>query len=108
MNRSHIIGIFDDEYSLIKTVDEIRGQDIHIEEVFTPFPVHEVIHAMGKKSYLQVAAYFYGLFGWRFKPPFGALYFIVSSDRYEHFDPEFEEIRSNIAFLKLTYPLIIL
>ena len=52
--------------------------------------------------------YFYGLFGWRFKPPFGALYFIVSSDRYEHFDPEFEEIRSNIAFLKLTYPLIIL
>ncbi|MFC2123536.1 DUF5916 domain-containing protein [Bacteroidota bacterium] len=52
--------------------------------------------------------YFYGLFGWRFKPPFGALYFIMSSDQYVHFDPEFEEIYSNIAFLKLTYPLIIL
>ena len=63
MSKSHIIGIFDDEFSLVKAVEEIRGKDIRIEEVYTPYPVHEVLHAMGKKSYLQVFAYFYGLFG---------------------------------------------
>ena len=63
MSKSHIIGIFDDEFSLVKAVEEIREKDIRIEEVYTPYPVHEVIHAMGKKSYLQVFAYFYGLFG---------------------------------------------
>lgn len=63
MSRSHLIGVFDDEFSLVKAVEEIRGKDIHIEEVYTPYPVHEVIHAMGKKSYLQVFAYFYGLIG---------------------------------------------
>jgi len=49
--------------------------------------------------------YFYGMFGWRFNPPFGALYLIYSHD----------EIRntagfslSDSFFLKLTYPVSIL
>ena len=63
MSKSHIIGVFDDEFSLVKAVEEIRGKNIRIEEVYTPYPVHEVISAMGKKSYLQVFAYFYGLVG---------------------------------------------
>ena len=63
MRKSHIIGVFEDEFSLVKSIEEVRGKDIRIEEVYTPYPVHEVIHAMGKKSYLQVFAYFYGLFG---------------------------------------------
>ena len=63
MNRTHIIGVFDDEFALVKAVEEIRSNDIRIEEVYTPYPIHEVIHAMGKRSYLQVFAYFYGLFG---------------------------------------------
>jgi len=48
--------------------------------------------------------YFYGLAGWRFKPPFGALYLIYSSDNYQDFDIP-QQIRSNILFLKLTYPI---
>jgi hypothetical protein len=63
MSKSHIIGVFDDEFSLVKAVEEIRQKEISIEEVYTPYPIHEVIHAMGKKSHLQVFAYFYGLFG---------------------------------------------
>jgi len=49
--------------------------------------------------------YFYGLFGWRFKPPFGAAYLIYSSDQYDAFLPERELIQSKILFLKLTYPI---
>ena len=63
MNNSHLIGVFDDESGLVKAVEEIRGKDLKIEEVFTPYPIHEVIQAMGKKSRLQIFAYFYGLFG---------------------------------------------
>ena len=49
--------------------------------------------------------YFYGLFGWRFKPPFGAAYLIYSSDQYDVYLPDEEIIQSKILFLKLTYPL---
>ena len=50
--------------------------------------------------------YFYGLFGWRFKPPFGALYLIYSSDKYDEYLPtETEIIQSKVLFLKFTYPL---
>lgn len=49
--------------------------------------------------------YFYGLFGWRFKPPFGAAYLIYSSDRFRDNIPGEEMIQSKILFLKLTYPL---
>jgi len=51
--------------------------------------------------------YFYGLFGWRFKPPFGAVYLIVSADKFRaSLQPE--NIRSEIVFLKFTYPISIL
>ena len=60
---SHLIAVFDDEFSMVKAVQEIRGKDLPIEEVYTPYPIHEVIVAMGKKSRIQIAAYFYGLFG---------------------------------------------
>lgn len=63
MNSSHLIAVFDDETGLVKAVEEIRGKDLQIEEVFTPYPIHEVLHAMGNKSKLQIFAYFYGLFG---------------------------------------------
>lgn len=54
--------------------------------------------------------YFYGVFGWRFKPPFGAVYLILSSDQYDEYDmipSQTNEINSNIIFLKATYPLVL-
>ncbi len=48
--------------------------------------------------------YFYGLVGWRFKPPFGALYLIVNTDRFK--DILINEFNnSEIVFLKITYPI---
>jgi hypothetical protein len=47
--------------------------------------------------------YVYGLFGWRFKPPFGNLYFIVN--HIEYFDNLDIFQNKYIAYLKLTYPL---
>ena len=47
--------------------------------------------------------YVYGLFGWRFKPPFGNLYFIVNHTEY--MDPAGQFQNKYIGFLKLTWPI---
>ena len=49
--------------------------------------------------------YVYGLFGWRFKPPFGYLYFIVNHTEYMDSNGVFQN--KYIGFLKLTYPITI-
>ena len=49
--------------------------------------------------------YVYGLFGWRFKPPFGYLYFIVNHTEYMDSFGVFQN--KYIGFLKLTYPITI-
>jgi len=46
--------------------------------------------------------YIYGLFGWRFKPPFGALYLIYSHDSYILAE---NPVRLDSFFLKLTLPI---
>lgn len=49
--------------------------------------------------------YFYGMAGWRFKPPFGALYLIYSHDQEAEVmgDPT----RADALFLKLTLPITV-
>ena len=49
--------------------------------------------------------YIYGLLGWRFKPPFGALYVIYSHDNYVLSE---SPMRLNSFFLKLTLPISII
>ena len=49
--------------------------------------------------------YLYGLIGWRFKPPFGAVYLIYSHDE---FGEETGIPNSDNFFVKLTYPITIL
>lgn len=53
--------------------------------------------------------YFYGLFGWRFKPPFGALYLIYTTDEWISVYPEPDDpkLHTRIFFIKLTYPILI-
>jgi len=63
MENLLVIGIFDDEKSLIHAVENLIEKKFEIEEVYSPYPVHEVLHLVGKKSRLPLAAYFYGLFG---------------------------------------------
>jgi len=46
--------------------------------------------------------YFYGMFGWRFFPPFSALYLIYTTDQFDHMDYE-NKVRNEILFLKLSY-----
>lgn len=53
--------------------------------------------------------YFYGLFGWRFRPPFGALYLIYTTDQWIQVlpSPDDDKLHTRVFFIKLTYPILI-
>ncbi|MEL6536463.1 MAG: DUF3341 domain-containing protein [Bacteroidota bacterium] len=62
--KNYVLGIFDDEDVLLKGVAQVREKGVKIEEVFTPFPVHGLEHALGyKRSKLSVAAFLFGITG---------------------------------------------
>ena len=63
MEHMRIIGTFDDEQSLVHAVETLVENKIEIDEVYSPYPVHEVLHMLKQKSRIPTAAYFYGLFG---------------------------------------------
>lgn len=62
MNKDYILGVFKDEESLVAAFDKVKEKGIIPLEVFTPYPVHEILHGMGNKTRITYAAFFYGLF----------------------------------------------
>ena len=46
--------------------------------------------------------YFYGLFGWRFFPPFSAIYLIYTTDQFNSLEYG-RKLKNEILFLKLSY-----
>lgn len=59
-----IHGIYDDEEQLIDGVEQVRAGHFRIKEVFTPFPVHGLDHAMGlRRTRIAICAFIYGLTG---------------------------------------------
>ena len=63
------------------------------------------IKLFAQNSTSDQSVYVYGLFGWRFKPPFGAVYIIYAHDQYK---PEGSPFRSDSYFLKVTVPIAVL
>ena len=64
MSNKVVHAIYDDDDVLMKAVKETREANHHIEEVYTPFPVHGLDKAMGLKgTRIAVAAFLYGLTG---------------------------------------------
>jgi hypothetical protein len=64
MRKKVIYGIFDDEEVLLNSIKEVRLHDISIKEVYTPFPVHGLDHALGlQRTRLAIAAFIYGAIG---------------------------------------------
>lgn len=62
MSKDYILGVFEDEEKLVSAFDKIKERGIIPVEVYTPYPVHEILHGMGNKTRITHAAFFYGLF----------------------------------------------
>ena len=62
MNKDYILGVFDDETTLVDAFEKVKAKGIQPVEVFTPYPIHEILEGMGKKTKITHAAFLYGLF----------------------------------------------
>ena len=62
MNKDYILGVFKDEESLVSAFEKVKGKGVLPIEVYTPYPVHEILEGMGNKTRITHAAFFYGLF----------------------------------------------
>jgi hypothetical protein len=59
-----LLGVYDDELTLLEAVRKVRSAGVRIHEVFTPFPVHGMDEAMGNRpTGLHTAGFFFGLTG---------------------------------------------
>jgi hypothetical protein len=62
MDSQYLLGVFDAEEPMLAAFRKMKEQDIEIEDVFTPYPVHEILENHGKKSKITVVGWFYGFF----------------------------------------------
>lgn len=64
MSSKLVHAVYDDDDTLLHAVKDVKKADYHIEEVFTPFPVHGLDHAMGLAgTRIAVTAFMYGILG---------------------------------------------
>ncbi len=64
MSNKVIHALYNDDDILMDAVKKIRAAHHHIEEVFTPFPVHGLDKAMGlAPTRIAICAFIYGLIG---------------------------------------------
>lgn len=62
MSKDYILGVFKDEESLVEAFEKVKQKGILPREVYTPYPVHEILEGMGNKTRISHAAFFFGLF----------------------------------------------
>ncbi len=61
--RKSIIGVFSNEDSLMDALCRLLAENLEPAEVYTPYPVHEVLRVLKRRSKLSWASWFYGFFG---------------------------------------------
>lgn len=62
--KNFVVATFDDEKVLFPAVKSARKAGLKIHDVYTPFPVHGLDHAMGlRETSLHTAGFIYGITG---------------------------------------------
>lgn len=62
--KKYVVGCFDDEEVLFPAVKKVRNAGYKIHDVYTPFAVHGLDHALGMRdTSLHTAGFIYGLIG---------------------------------------------
>lgn len=63
-DKHFVVGVFNDQEEIMEAVHKVREAGVKIHEVFNPFPVHHLEHALGySRSRMPVAAFFFGMLG---------------------------------------------
>ena len=109
MSKKVVYGIYDDEEILLTAVKEIRSKDISIQEVYSPFPIHGLDHALGlERTRLAIAAFIYGVIGCIVA--FSMTYYIMIADWPQNIGgkPSFAYFLNMPAFVPIIFEMTVL
>jgi hypothetical protein len=63
MNHTSIIGVYEDQDVLLKAVDELQENNVKIDDVFSPIPMHGIFERLKLSTRLPYATFIYGAVG---------------------------------------------
>lgn len=108
MSTKVIQALYNDDDILMDAVKETRKARHHIEEVFTPFPVHGLDKAMGlEPTRLAIASFMYGTVGLAFS--IWMMNFIMIQDWPQDIGgkPSFSYLENMPAFVPIMFELTV-
>ena len=108
MSNQVIHALYDDDDVLLAAVKDIRAEKHHIEEVYTPFPVHGLDKALGlADTRISIMAFIYGCIG--FCVPIWMMNYIMIEDWPQNIGgkPSFSYLENMPAFVPIMFELTI-
>ena len=109
MSSNQIIqALYDDDDILLSAVKSIREKKHHIEEVYTPFPVHGLDKAMGlEETRISIMAFIYGCIG--FSVAILMMNYIMIEDWPQNIGgkPSFSYLENMPAFVPIMFEMTV-
>ena len=109
METSKVIhAIYNDDDVLMEAVKKVKAERYHIEEIYTPFPVHGLDKAMGlAPTRIAIASFIYGLVG--LSVAIIMMNFIMIKDWPQNIGgkPSFSYIENMPAFVPIMFELTV-
>ena len=108
MNNQVIHALYDDDDMLLNAVRSIRAEKYHIEEVYTPFPVHGLDKALGLEgTKIAITSFMYGCLG--FVVSVLMMNYIMIEDWPQNIGgkPSFSFIENMPAFVPIMFELTV-
>ncbi|WP_457610568.1 DUF3341 domain-containing protein [Lutibacter sp.] len=108
MSSTTIQAIFDDDDVLLSAVKDLKAANYHIEEIFTPFPVHGLDKAAGlKNTRIAITSFIYGLIGLGFAT--WMMNFMMVADWPQNIGgkPSFSFAENSPAFIPIMFELTV-
>lgn len=107
-NNKYIHALYDDDDTLLGAVKKIRSENHHIEEVYTPFPVHGLDKALGlEETRIAIMSFIYGCIG--LCVAIAMMNFIMIEDWPQNIGgkPSFSYIENMPAFVPIMFELTV-
>ena len=108
MSNQVIHALYDDDDVLLAAVEHIRAEKYHIEEVYTPFPVHGLDKVLGlADTRISIMAFIYGCIG--FCVSIWMMNYIMIEDWPQNIGgkPSFSYLENMPAFVPIMFELTI-
>ena len=108
MANKHVHAIYDDDDKLLSAVKIMKSKGVNINDVFTPFPVHGLDHALDlKPTRIAIAAFIYGFIGFTFAILMINYIMIVDWPQNIGGKPSFTLIENLPAFVPVIFELTV-